>query len=124
MPLFFAGYHGHFDAVIEIYPLEKSGRKRHPNNGIRWAFAYAEDFADDVKNGFPPRVSDIWPEFLDENGKPYQEGVPLMGKLKARMHIIFPNMVDVHMRRLKIGTKFFSMEGARPCADGIVTSVS
>jgi len=123
MVMFYDGFDGHFDADIEIYPLEKSGRKHHPLNGIRWAFAYADDFAEDVNSGVPVRVSDVWPEFIDEQGKSIPGNVPLVGRLKARMHIMFPKMVPVHMKRLKIGTKFFCVDGGRANAEGVVTAI-
>ncbi|NOX95954.1 MAG: hypothetical protein GXP04_12920 [Alphaproteobacteria bacterium] len=123
MARLFKNSDGHFDAEIDIYPIEKTGRKSHPLNGIRWAFAYAEDFAKNTKNGTPTQISDVWPEFLDESGQTIPTDVPLMGMLKARMHIVSPEMVSVHMTRLKVGTKFYCLDGIRPRAQGVVTAL-
>ena len=111
----------HFEAQIKVYPLGPQTRKTPPFNGIRWAFAYAEDFGSD---SLPTTVSDVWPNFLDENDMSIADDIPLFGELKARMHIIFANMIPIHMKRIKIGTVFYCMEGKRKCAQGVVTAVS
>jgi len=95
-------------------------RTRHPFNGIRWAFAYAEDFKDD---GSVVAVSDVWPEFIESNGNAIAEDIPLSGILNARMHIVFPEMMPTHMKRIKVGTRFYCMEGDRKCAEGVVTTI-
>lgn len=119
---FFEKSEGHFRAFIEVYPCGPDTRKKPAFNGIRWAFAYAED-VNELGAGNALR-SDVWPEFLDETGKSLANEVPLIGGYSAIMHIVFENMVDVHFQRLHEGTKFFCMEGARKVASGRVTDLS
>jgi hypothetical protein len=110
-----------FLAEITIFPLGPDTRQANAFNGIRWAFSYAND---DDANGREPETSDVWPEFLDQAGNALPSDVPLQGTIPARMHIVFPNMVGVHFNRLRVGTRFFCMEGSRKVASGIVTSLS
>jgi len=120
MNQFYEMHDHNFEAEITIYPLGPETRTSHPLNGIRWAFAYADDLKND---GALIQISDVWPEFIDDGGETIARDVPLMGTLRARMHIVFPKMVKVHLKRLKVGTKFYCMEGARKCAEGIVTAL-
>lgn len=83
---------------------------------------YADDFA---KSGaYKVPHSDVWPQFLDRDGKELDPTVPLEGSLDAVMHIIFPEMVSVHLKRLERGTRFYCMEGSRRVAEGVVTELS
>ncbi len=116
----FDNHEHNFEAEITIYPLGPQTRLSHPHNGIRWAFAYLDEFE---LNGSPLQISDIWPEFVDQSGNTIAGDTPLMGKLNARMHIVSEEMVDWHMQRIKVGTKFYCMEGNRKCAGGIVTAI-
>ncbi|MFO1018200.1 MAG: hypothetical protein U1E03_11420 [Hyphomonadaceae bacterium] len=111
----------HFEAEITIFPLGETTRKTPPLNGIRWGFCYANDkLPDGVEH---ESHSDVFPEFVRDTGETIPDTEPLSGTLKARMHIIFPKMVSVHLNRLRVGTQFFCMEGARKVASGIVTAV-
>lgn len=110
-----------FEADIIIRPLGPDTRKTHPFNGIRWDFCRVEDLDE---RGWAREVSMVWPEFVDDAGAPIAYGVPLEGRLHALMHIVVPEMVEHHRQRLKVGSKFICTEGARPVADGIVTSLS
>ena len=121
MTKYYENKNHHFEARIEFYPLGPETRKAHPFNGIRWAFAYAEDCGSD---GLPSTVSDVWPNFMNENNVSIADDVPLFGELNAKMHIIAANMVEVHMKRIKVGTVFYCMEGKRKCAQGVVTAVT
>lgn len=121
MTKFYETREQHFTARINIYPLGPDTRKTHPFNGIRWAFAYADDLNAD---GLPSSVSDVWPEFVDDCGEPFADEIPMQGELTANMHIIVAAMVPFHMARLEMGTKFYCMEGKRKCAEGIVTAIT
>ena len=121
MTKFYENKEHHFEARIEIYRLGPDTRKSPPFNGIRWAFAYAEDFGSD---GLPSTVSDVWPNFMDENNMSIADGIPLFGELSAKMYIIAESMIEVHMKRIKVGTVFYCMEGKRKCAQGAVTAVT
>jgi len=116
------GDHRHnFEADITILPLGPDTRSRHPFNGIRWDFCYAEDLDE---GGRAREVSMVWPEFVDELGVSIAADVPLHGRLRALMHVVVPEMVERHLQRLRIGTQFVCTEGSRPVARGVVTSLS
>lgn len=108
---------GAFEAEITIFTEQEGGRKTPPKNGIRWDLTYAE-------NNPEGRMFMIWPEFIDENGDSIDTGVPLTGKLKARIHIVVKEMMEFHSGRISVGTKFFSMEGPKKVAKGVVTKVT
>lgn len=112
---------GHFKAVIEIYPCgpRADQRTKPPFNGIRWGFVYAEDIENLGLEKAPH--SDVWPEFLDQSGDSIKTDVPFMGTYDAKMHIVFSHMVPKHLSRLKVGTKFYCMEGLKRMAVGKVT---
>lgn len=109
----------HFEADITMLPLGPTTRSAHPFNGIRWDLCYPEDFDD---RGLASIVSMVWPEFVDESGSALPSHVPLHGRLRARMHIVFPEMVEKHRQRLRVGSKFYCTEGARIVAEGVVKS--
>lgn len=66
----------------------------------------------------------IWPEFIDDAGVSIRKGVPIEGRLRARMHIFVREAVELHRPRLAIGTKFYCVEGSRKVAEGVVTGLS
>lgn len=41
----------------------------------------------------------------------------------ARMYVIAPKMIPIHMKRIKVGTVFYCMEGKRKCVQGVVIAV-
>ncbi|WP_427453129.1 hypothetical protein [Litorimonas sp. WD9-15] len=102
-----------FLAEIEILPLGKTYRTKHPKNGIRWALAYPDDF-----NLGNFTVSDVWPDFLDSEGNSISKSEDLQGVYKAEMHILFPEMVAVHSERLKFDANFYCTEGRDIVAHG------
>lgn len=108
-----------FEADITILPQGPTTRRSHPFNGIRWDLCYPENF--DAR-GLASIISMVWPEFVDASGKTIPTDVPLQGHLRARMHIVSPEMVEKHRQRLKVGSKFYCTEGARIVAGGVVTS--
>lgn len=106
-----------FEAEITIFTESEGGRKSPPLNGIRWDMAYEVD----EPQG---KLYMVWPEFIDESGDAIDSGIPLKGTLKARMHILSEEMVDLHAKRISVGTIFFSMEGIKKVAKGVVTRVT
>lgn len=111
---------GHFMASIEIKPHgPEPDRRTNPAwNGMRWGFKYAEDVE---KLGDMASVSDVWPEFLDKEGNSIKKGVPCTGTLNAVMHALSP---ELHFARIKVGTKFYHMDGHIIVAIGTVTKLS
>jgi len=114
---------GHFLANIDIYACgpEKTKRNKPAFNGIRWAFAYADDVHSNPDSFY---VSDVWPEFLDSHGASIETGVPLIGSYAAKMHIVFPEMIEKHFQKLSVGTQFYCMEGYMKAAQGRVTKLN
>jgi hypothetical protein len=106
-----------FTAEISIYTNEQSGRTNLPYNKIRWDFRYGTD---DISQG----IYMIWPYFLDENGIPISDGVPLVGTYEAKMYIVALEMCNYHYKRLSVGTEFFCHEGAAVMAKGVVQSIN
>ena len=107
-----------FEAEITILTPEAGGRSTPAFNGIRWDIMYAED---NLKDG----LYIIWPEFIDKDGNALPTDVPLEGTHLARMYIINEELKDrIHRERLKVGTAFFSIEGSKKVARGIVTRVT
>jgi len=116
----FDSHTGHFMASIEIKPHgpEPDRRSKPAWTGMRWGFKYAdvvEKFGDEAS------VYDVYPEFLDEKGNSIKKGVPCTGTLNAVMHALSP---EIHFPRIKIGTKFYHMDGPMIVAVGTVTKLS
>src|SRR5687767_2465625 len=68
-----------FEAVIRIFTTAEGGRATPAANGIRWAFAYAE-------NQPAGELYDIFPDFFDEKGDslPTDKPLPVGRELPAR----------------------------------------
>lgn len=116
------GNHKHsFEADITILPLGPLTRRTYPFNGIRWDFCYADDVDE---RGLAPHVFMIWPEFMDEHNVQIPKDVSLQGRLRSFMHIVSPELVELHRKRLKVGSRFFCTEGSRLVAEGVVVSMS
>ncbi|MEH6638591.1 MAG: hypothetical protein V7717_04905 [Porticoccaceae bacterium] len=107
-----------FEATITILTTEEGGRETPPFNGIRWDFQYKE-------NNPEGEIYMIWPEFIDENNDAIEKGIPLTGTLKARMHIVNQEMKNiVHVPRMQVGTEFYSVEGPKKVAKGVITKLT
>ena len=110
-----------FEAQIRIYTEAQGGRKIAPFNGIRWDFSY--EGADIEKEG----IYMIWPDFYDDkhDSIPKDQKLPVDQNLSARMTIVVDEMrVQVHQRRIEVGTRFYCHEGAKRVAEGYVTRIT
>jgi hypothetical protein len=59
------------------------------------------------------------------NGDALPRDVPLIGTLRARMHILNDEFAkSIHKNRIRIGTRFFMMEGAHKVARGTVSRIT
>ena len=59
----------------------------------------------------------IWPMFLDSDGQEIPKGQQTSGKGRANFYIVSDQLrKEVHLDRIKIGTKFFMMEGSQKVA--------
>ncbi len=115
---------GDFLAHIDIHPCGPEADKRNapPFNGIRWDLVYLEDFEKYAPQ--TPPYNMVWPEFLDQSGVFIPSGIPLIGSYDAKMHVVVRDRVEYHMDRIKIGTKFYCMEGALKAATGMIIKTS
>ena len=112
-----------FEAEVRILTRAEGGRRLPPQNYIRWDFGYAEDNPDEPTRHLSAMIYMIYPNFLDESGLPIPRGIPLVGTLAARMHILDRRTVGYHKGRIKIGIKFNCHEGTRIVARGEVTKL-
>lgn len=110
-----------FEAEITILTAEQGGRSVPPRNYIRWDFGYAEDSLLGFRCNHSMNIYGIHPNFLDDNGKPNPQDIPLVGTFLVRMHIVVKDMVEYHRKRLSVGTKVNCHGGARIVAKGTVT---
>ena len=109
-----------FEASIRIFATEEGGRNSPPFNGIRWDLCYAEDSALE-------HLWMIWPDFMDEKGGslPTDKPLPIGVNLTARMTILADKMrLEVHRKRVAIGTTFYCHEGSKRVAFGRVTKIT
>lgn len=112
--------HDDFEARIRIFSNAEGGRRSPVFNGIRWDFAYAEQYLADTRFM-------IWPDFLDETGnsRASDDPLPVGEELLARMMIVVDEMREqVHRARLAPGVRFFCHEGGQRVAEGVVTRVT
>jgi len=108
-----------FEAEIVILTRAEGGRDTPPVNGIRWDLMYEDD------DGGEPSLYVIWPEFIDANGDALPRDVPLSGTLRARMHIANDEFAkSIHKIRIRVGTRFFMMEGSHKMARGTVSWIT
>lgn len=111
---------GDFLAHIDIHPCgpEPTKRNNPPFNGIRWDLVYFDDFEKYAPE--TPPYNMVWPELLNQSGEFIPEGIPLIGSFDAKMHIVVRDRVSYHQDKIRVGTKFYCMEGAMKVATGIV----
>jgi hypothetical protein len=104
-----------FAAALQFRTAE-GGRKTPPLQGYRCDFQYADDPKDQAWM--------IYPCFLDLRGRPFAPEVSVPAKVDAHFRILDPQLrATEHAKRLREGTRFFLVEGARRVADGIVTEL-
>ena len=66
----------------------------------------------------------IYPCVLDQSGRPFAEEVSVPTEVDAHFGVLDRQLrATEHARRLRVGTRFFLVEGARRVADGIVTQI-
>ena len=66
----------------------------------------------------------IHPEFINEDGTPIPEEVPVSLSGKASMWVLVEEMKEeVHRHRIKVGTRGFFMEGARKIGEVVVEEI-
>jgi hypothetical protein len=105
-----------FRAKIRYYTVEEGGRKSLPFQGIRSDLRYTFESK--------PYTHMIWPEFLDENEKPYPKGMFMQNyELLADFYIVDIESRDIfHFDKINVGVTFFIIEG-REIGEGVITKV-
>lgn len=109
-----------FEALIRIFSPAEGGRASPSFNGIRWAFAYAE-------NQPEGEIYDVFPDFFDDNGDslPTDKPLPVGRELPARMVVLFDEMRErLHRARIREGVRFYCQEGRKRVAEGRVTRIT
>ena len=109
-----------WEAVIRIFSPAEGGRVSAAFNGIRWAFAYAE-------NQPEGEIYEVFPDFFDENGDslPTDKPLPVGPELPARMVVLFDEMREkLHRARIHEGVRFYCQEGGKRVAEGRVTRIT
>jgi hypothetical protein len=106
-----------FIVSYRLYSQNEGGRK----------VTYQHLRCDFIFEGDDPQKDEIHmihPEFLDKDGLPITEEVPVPLSGRASMWIIVPEMPNkVYQSRIKIGTRGFFMEGARKIGEVVVDEI-
>lgn len=111
------GHKADFLVRYRLYSPAEGGRKVTFQH-LRCDFMYEGD--DPAKDA----IFMIHPEFLDENGRPLDEELPVPLKGKAAMWILVPEMrASVHRSRAEVGTRGHFMEGPRKIGDVTVEKI-
>jgi len=103
-----------FTATVQFRSAEHGGRHELPRQGYRCDFQYEDDPADQAWM--------IYPCFLDQDGRPIAQGAAVPSRVGAHFRVLDRQLrATEHARRLRVGTRFSLVEGARRVADGTVT---
>ncbi len=112
------GYKPDFVVSYRLYPLTEGGRKVTYQH-LRCDFMYEGD--DPVKDG----IFMIHPEFIDQDGRPLSEELPVPLEGEATMWVLVPEMrVSIHCRRVTVGARGHFMEGPRKIGDVRIEKIS
>ncbi len=105
-----------FTATVQFRSTEHGGRKALPLQGYRCDFQYEDDPADQAWM--------IYPCFLDQDGRPIAQGASVPSRVDAHFRVPDRQLrATEHARRLRVGTRFPLVEGARRVAVGTVTQL-
>lgn len=105
-----------FAAAVRFRSAGDGGRNAPPLQGYRCDFSYEDDSDNQAWM--------IYPCFLDQNGRPIAPGASVPATVDAHFRILDPELrAAEHARRLRVGTRFFLVEGVRRVADGTVTQL-
>jgi len=111
------GYKPDFVVSYRLYSPSEGGRTVTYQH-LRCDFMYKGD--DPVKDG----IFMIHPEFMDDNGHPLGDELPVPLEGKATMWVLVPEMrASIHRSRIEVGTEGHFMEGSRKIGDVRVEQV-
>lgn len=111
------GYKPDFVVSYRLYSPSEGGRKVTYQH-LRCDFMYEGD--DPVKDG----IFMIHPEFIDQDGCPLGEELPVPLEGKATMWVLVPEMrASIHCSRITVGTRGHFMEGPRKIGDVTVERI-
>lgn len=113
----FRGYKPDFVVSYRLYSPSEGGRNVTYQH-LRCDFMYEGD--DPVKDG----IYMIHPEFIDQDGRPLGEELPIPLEGKATMWVLVPEMrASIHCSRIAVGTRGHFMEGPRKIGDVTVEQI-
>jgi hypothetical protein len=110
------GHRPDFIVRYQLFAPDAGGRKVTYQH-LRCDFMYHGD--DPHTDG----ISMIHPEFLDQDGMPLDDGIPVALKGQASMWILVPEARAAHRTRLTVGTRGYFMEGSRRVGEVLVEEV-
>ncbi|WP_411884886.1 hypothetical protein [Polaromonas sp. YR568] len=109
-----------FEATIRILTAQEGGRTTPPRNGIRWDLSYELDSE-------PNQIWMVWPDFFDAAGDslPINEPLPVDVPISARLTVLNDDLrKEIHGARIRVGRKFYCVEGSKRVAIGTVTRIT
>ena len=111
------GHKPDFIVRYRLYAPSEGGRK----------VTYQHLRCDFMYDGDDPHTDGIYmihPEFIDKNGDPLDEELPVPLDGHASMWILVPEMRKrVHRSRLKVGTRGYFMEGSKKVGEVVVEKI-
>ena len=107
---------GDFEGLVRILEPKEGGRTAPVFNGLRWDLRYWHQA--EASNW------QVWPEFMDDSDDAIPPDRPIAGLVRARFHVIAPELRAFHSQQARTGVGFFCVEGARVYAAGIITRIT
>ena len=104
-----------FEVEVRFLTPEEGGRKTAAHQGYRPDMVFVGE----------PHTWMIWPEFLREDGSPYElhEPVPLDATARANMYVCYDELRALVRPFVYVGRKVHMVEGTYPVAVGEVTAL-
>ena len=111
------GHKADFRVRYRLYAPAEGGRK----------VTYQHLRCDFMYRGDDPKVDGIYmihPEFLDRDGMPIRENLPVPLEGYATMWILIPEMrQQIHRDRIEVGIRGYFMEGSRKIGELVVEDI-
>jgi hypothetical protein len=109
-----------FEVSYRFLTPEEGGRQSSlPMQGYSCNWSYSDDNVE--KTG---QQWEILPEFENENREILPKSTSVLAKGYAKMYILNPNMrLQIHKKRIALGTRGFFVEGRKKVAEATVTKI-
>jgi hypothetical protein len=102
-----------FEVVVRFLRPDEGGRKKPAHQGYRPDMVFVD----------APHTWMIWPEFLRENGSPYELHEPIPEHVRANMYVCNPEARPSLRPLVHLGREVQMVEGTHPVAVGKVTAI-